>query len=1271
MDIDRSRIGSAISFLVLFNFFFAAPAFAYQQFEFVREMGEAGKKAPQRLLNEPRALALAVDRIYIADSDAHRVVVLDLSGQAIQSWGRKGDQEGQFKYPSGIALDEQGSVYVVDGDNGRIQVFDGKGVFLRSFGSRGSGPKQFSDPGGISIARGLVYIADAGNGRVQVLTTGGIFLGQITLSDKKDPMRSPVDVAVDSQGRIMVLDAGANKVRVFDARGEQVLSFGGSGKGAEGFDRPRGLAVDDYGNIYVADTGNLKIKKFDPQGKLLGSVGSEGLGPGQFIKPSGIKVDREAKIHLLDSGKHTLQVFTSEKGAGELIGPVSPLASVALSKEMPGEVVALAVDKRLWGISGDSVAAINVTGGRKIGTRGSDPGMLKNPRGIAVDISGNFWVADTGNDRLQKFNREGSLLQVIGRSGSKEGEFNSPSAVALTLKGNIVVADTGNRRVQVFSAKGLFLGAFGSPGGQKGQFAEPVALAVDGSENIYVVDRGNNRIAKYDHSGALQWEAGKAGRLDGEFKDPEGIVLSPDGEVYVLDGGNARVQVFDREGKFLRKFGNEGKGPGEFRSPAGLALEGGTQLYVGDRGNNRVQVFTLLLTPSVPADVAAQPKMNEVQLSWKPNPESILEHYKIYRADAPNAEFRFLASTAEPFFVDRGLPSNRAYHYRVSGQAREGNESAPSKTVSAVTPRLVPTSPKKMRIDAAEKQITLSWIPNLEPFVDHYRVYRTRQLGTGFEQVGKIDRPLFVDGALTDEALYYYQVTAVGKEGDESPPGEVVFATTPRASLTAPPVEIVRIEMREIFASAYKHYESHPLGKVVLRNNTDNPFPAAMLTFSIKDYMDFPTEIAVLEVGPKQEADLLIKPVFNNRILEVTENTPLQSEVALTFYIAGEAKTVKRSFPVTLYERHAMTWDQKIRIGAFVTPKDPPVADFARSVIQPYVDAYPNLHPSLVYARTLYAALGVYGLSYIVDPTSPFQEFSEKAGAVDYVQYPRDTLARKSGDCDDLSILFLAALENIGIGTALVDVPGHVFIMFNTGLAEADKQSLGFPDSLLVIHRGMVWIPAEMTMVGSTFTRAWQKGAEEYRDWLAKGKTDIIEVQKAWEQFSPVTLPPTGMRQIKIKQEDIEAKFKDELETLGRQRLTNLSAGYLAALKKTPDDATALAQLGILYGENGMYPEALEQFQKLLAVDKQNALALNNIGNIYLLQERLDDARQAYEASLKAEPRDTGTMANLARVHLRAGRKDEARKVFRDAVAEDPRVLRRYGDLAAELGVTK
>jgi tetratricopeptide (TPR) repeat protein len=374
---------------------------------------------------------------------------------------------------------------------------------------------------------------------------------------------------------------------------------------------------------------------------------------------------------------------------------------------------------------------------------------------------------------------------------------------------------------------------------------------------------------------------------------------------------------------------------------------------------------------------------------------------------------------------------------------------------------------------------------------------------------------------------------------------------------------------------------------------------------------------------------------------------------------------------VTLYERHAMVWDRKQKIGAFVTFKDTPVADFSRSVVQQYVDSSPNLHSSIVYARALYDALGVLGLTYIVDPTSPFKEFSEKASAVDYLQYPRDTLARKSGDCDDLSVLFAAAMENIGIGTAFVDVPGHVFIMINTGVPETDKASLGFPDELLVASEGSLWVPVEMTMVGAPFTRAWQKAAEEYRDWSVKQKVEIINTQKAWELFKPVTLPPDSGKAVRVKREEIEAKYKGELETLGRQRLDHLSMKCREALKSNPNDTAALTQLGILYGENGAYAESLDQFQKVLAVDKENAVALNNIGNISFCQERLDDARIAYEASLKAAPGDPGTMANLSRVLLRMGRKNEAKKMFQEAAAIDPRVIRDYGDLAAGLGIVK
>lgn len=1260
------------SFILVYLAVFTTPALSYQQIEIIKEIGEYARPAGQRLMNGPRAIALAHDRIYIADTDAHRVLVLDRNGKILKSWGSKGDKNGQFRSPYGIALDEEGRVYVSDSVSSRIQIFDPDGAFIKSFGSRGSGPKQFSSPSGIEVSRGILYVADTGNNRVQILTVDGIYIGEISLHTKQDEMKDPVDVAVDRQNRVYVLDSEAGRVRIFDTAGNQIGSFGTKGKGTEGFNRPSGIAVDIYGQIFVSDMGNFKLKKFDFQGRLLGSLGTEGDGPGQFRMPGGLAVDTESNVYVLDSAKNTLQIFACEKADVQLLPQASPIASVELLKEISlsqGTISGIAFEKRPWGLVGDSLVAVGVIEGRKIGRTGTEPGHLKKPHGVAIDTRGNFWVADTGNDRLQKFSLEGNLLQVIGKSGTGEGEFKSPWAVAISPKGNICVADTGNRRIQVFSPKGMFLGAFGKPGRLAGQLWEPVDLAVDAAENIYIVDRGNDRISKYDSTGVLQWETGKAGRGPGQFDRPESIIVSPDNEVYVLDSGNSRVQVFDASsGRYMRKFGSEGRGPGEFRSPRGMALEDGIRLYVGDSGNNRVQVFTLRHTPSVPREVSAQVRMNEIQLSWRPNQETYLEHYKIYRAESPTDEFRPIATTTAPFYIDRNLPSNHAFHYRISSKAASGNESALSETVSAVTPRLVPSPPKKPEIQATEKQITLAWLPNTEPFVDHYNIYRTRQLSAGFELLQKSDKTVFVDSPLADETLYYYQVTAVGKEGDESQPSEVVFVSTPKASLTAPPLEIAKVEMGEIFASAYKHYEGHPIGKVTIRNNTDKAYPKVKLSFSIKKIMDYPTEIEIEQIPARHEMVLDIKPVFSNRILDITENTSVQSEISLTYHIAGEPRTVARTFPVTLYERHAMTWDRKEKIAAFVTPRDPAVADFSRSVIQPYVDAYPNLHSSIVYGRAIFAALGVYGLSYIVDPTSPYQEFSENVARVDYLQYPRDTINRKSGDCDDLSVLFAAAMENIGIATALVDVPGHVFVIFNTGIPESERKTLGFPDELLVVHKGTVWIPVEMTLVGSSFTKAWHKGAAEYRDWSAKKAVDIIEIQKAWEEFKPATLPKAEGKAIKVTRQEIEARFKEETESLARQRLSYLSADYTEALKKNPNDLNALGQLGILYGENGLLTEALEQFQNMLSIDKTNAVALNNIGNISLLQERLDDARQAYESALESAPDDPGIMCNLARVLLLMDKKEEARKLFRRAAEIDPRVLRQYQDLTAALG---
>lgn len=1105
--------------------FLASNAFS-NQIEFIREISDPRKEAGQKRLHSPRAIAMGMTQIFIADTDAHRVLVLDHTGKELRTWGSKGTDFGQFKSPSGIALDENGRIYVADTDNHRVQVFRASGTFFRSIGEKGSGDLEFSSPSGIAVRNGLIYVADSGNSRIQVLTTDGIFIRTITPGDQHDAMKTPVAVIVDGQNKIYALDTDDDSVRVFDLNGAQLLAFGKSGKGAEKLDSPQGMTVDSFGNIYIADTGNYKVKKFNHQGQLLTSQGSRGDGPGQFKQMLGMAIYKN-NLFILDAERNSLQIFSCEYD-GDAEGKdrplaASPPATVSFEKEIRTVVDGLAFDKQLWALANDQLLAVGASGGRSIASRGSDPGKLKNPLDLAFDWSGNFWIADTGNDRLQKFGVDGNLLLVVGKSGSDDAEFDSPAGVAVSASGNVYVADTGNNRVQIFTANGMFVSLFGKSGTIK--FDDLADIEVDGKDCMYAVDRGNDSIAKYNAGGSRIWEIKKSGSRDGEFNAPDSIVLSPDGELYVLDAGNARVQVFDMDGRFRHKFGSEGAGPGQFKSPHGLTLEKNYRLYVGDRGNGRVQVFSLHQTPSVPTEVTARSRTNEVHVRWRGGRESYLEEYNIYRGETEAGPFKLVKKQREPVFIDKELPSRRTFYYRISSKAKEGYESMASSAVAAITPKLMPTSPGRVRIEAVEKQMKLSWPPNPEPYVNQYNVYRTYEPSRGFDFAATVDKNEFVDTGLDDGTVYHYRVTAVSKEGDESSPGEPVFAATPRPSATLPPLEVTKVEIDEIFSSAYKYYESHPAGRVIITNNTDISFKKVKVVFSIKDFMDFPTEADIEQVLPKQKVEIALKPVFNNKILGVTENTPLQSEIALTFYSGGEPNTIKSSFPLMLYERHAVVWDQKERIGAFVTPKDPPVADFTTDSIRPYVNAKANIKQSIVYARAIFDALGKLGVKNIVDPSRPFEKFSEKRG-VDYLQYPRDTLFRKSGDCDDLSILFAASLKNVGINTAFIDVPGHVFVMFNTGVRWTERKKLGFSPELLIPFGETAWVPVEMTMVGQSFNRAWQYGADKYSEWSTKGKADITGTIQAWQLFKPVTLPSTEQKTRKIEKKNVKTKHK-------------------------------------------------------------------------------------------------------------------------------------------------
>ena len=225
------------------------------------------------------------------------------------------------------------------------------------------------------------------------------------------------------------------------------------------------------------------------------------------------------------------------------------------------------------------------------GGKGKDNGQFDFPRGLAVDGAGNILIADTNNNRLQKFSPNGGFLSVIGKPGQGSGEFQQPGGIAFDSKGNIYVADVGNHRVQKLSPNGKSLDEWRGP--DMG-FYGPRDIFVSPQDEVYVVDEGHGRVVKMDTEGRLLVVWGTAGAGDGQFGDATSVAVdAKTNKVYIADPGNRRIQVFDSYGKFIAKWTVE-----EWR-PVGWSFQDlvidseADRLYASSVGTDEVLVFDL------------------------------------------------------------------------------------------------------------------------------------------------------------------------------------------------------------------------------------------------------------------------------------------------------------------------------------------------------------------------------------------------------------------------------------------------------------------------------------------------------------------------------------------------------------------------------------------------------------------------------------------------------------------------------------------------------
>lgn len=219
-------------------------------------------------------------------------------------------------------------------------------------------------------------------------------------------------------------------------------------------------------------------------------------------------------------------------------------------------------------------------------------GLYENPSGVVYVTSAAIPASPTaGQSEVLIFDSDHNYSARFGGQGTGNGEFGGCGYIAVDASGNLFITDRNNHRVQKFNSSGVYQAQFGSNGTGNGEFDRPIGIAIDGSGYIWVVDSGNDRIQKFDSSGTYVSQFGSNGTGEGELDNPNAIWIDGLGRLFVSDQDNDRVQVFDSSGGFIAEFGTSGSGTGQFDRPLGLSVDSDGYVYVIDQLNAKLRVW--------------------------------------------------------------------------------------------------------------------------------------------------------------------------------------------------------------------------------------------------------------------------------------------------------------------------------------------------------------------------------------------------------------------------------------------------------------------------------------------------------------------------------------------------------------------------------------------------------------------------------------------------------------------------------------------------------
>jgi cysteine-rich repeat protein len=474
-------------------------------------------------------------------------------------------------------------------------------------------------------------------------------------------LADPHGVAIDGSGRVFIADTDNSRIvrveldgSLTSIAGTGTAGFGGDGGPATSalLAAPRGVAVDGIGRLFIADTGNQRIRLVDVAGNISTIAGDGNLGytgdgaPAIFAElqdPGDVAVDGLGRVAIADTDNNVVREIAVDGSISTVAGTGTPgyrgdaAAAIAAELASPAGVAIDAAGRILIADTANSVVrriesdgTISTIAGNGSIAYGGDNGpateaALAFPIGVAVDASGDVFLADAFNQRVRRVDTAGTITTVAGTGTSgfagdggpgSGAELASPWGLAIDAQGALWIADMTNQRLRELATDGTIstiagngtLGVGGEGGVATGaQLSNPFGVAVDATGRIVIADNFHQRIRRVELDGTIHTIAGTglqgysgdgAAATDAELNGPDGVAIDAMGRIYIADTYNHAIRRVDLDGTIHTIAGTGQQGftgdsgaatSARLYNPQGVAVDAGGVVYIADTYNHRIR----------------------------------------------------------------------------------------------------------------------------------------------------------------------------------------------------------------------------------------------------------------------------------------------------------------------------------------------------------------------------------------------------------------------------------------------------------------------------------------------------------------------------------------------------------------------------------------------------------------------------------------------------------------------------------------------------------